>query len=63
MEQDLLHPKEAAKRLGVSLSTVWRLIRAGDLKTVSVGTNPDFPRLRIRPEDLEAFIQERANVA
>lgn len=63
MEQDLLTLREVATRLGVGRSTLSRLIKAGELKTVSVGTNPEFPRKRIRPEDLDAFIKERSDVA
>lgn len=63
MEQGLLHPKDVAKALGVSVRTVFRLIENGELETVSVGTNPAFPRKRIRPEVLDAFIKERSDVA
>lgn len=56
MSQDqLLTLQQVADRLQVSISTVRRLIDAGELRTVRIGRN-----LRVRPEDLRAYID--ANV-
>ena len=49
--------RDAAARLNVSLSTVDRLIRTGELPVVKLERN-----VRIRPSDLEAFIEERVAV-
>jgi excisionase family DNA binding protein len=43
--------KKTAERLGVSLSTVERLMRAGKLPYTKVGRRSVF-----KPEDVEAFI-------
>lgn len=64
MEQTVYTPDEAAKELGVSRSTVWRLIREGELKTVQHHPKPGLKaRKRIAAEDLEAFKEERTYVA
>lgn len=64
MEQPVYTPDEAAKELGVSRSTVWRLIREGELPTVQHHPKPGLKaRKRIAAKDLEAFSKERANVA
>jgi len=56
MSQDqLLTLRQVADRLQVSMSTVRRLVDAGELRTVRIGRN-----LRVRPEDLKAYID--ANV-
>ncbi len=54
MERErLLTPEQAAERLAVSPKTLRDWLRTGELKGVKVG------RLwRVRPADLEAFIQE-----
>lgn len=53
MSQDqLLTLPQVAARLQVSLSTVRRLITAGSLKAVRIGRS-----LRVRPEDLAAYIE------
>ena len=54
MTQDdrLLKIADVAKRLAVSVTTVRRLIAAGKLQTVRIGR-----ALRIRPDDLEAYIE------
>ncbi len=57
MSQDqLLTLQQVADRLQVSMSTVRRLVAAGKLKTVRIGRN-----LRVRPEDLAAYIKEAAH--
>lgn len=54
MSQDqLLTLQQAADRLQISMSTIRRLINAGKLQAVRIGRN-----LRIRPADLEAYINE-----
>lgn len=51
--ENLLTPDEAAERLAVSPKTLRDWLRTGALRGVKVG------RLwRVRPTDLEAFIQE-----
>jgi excisionase family DNA binding protein len=35
-------PKEAAQRLGIGLTTTYRLLRSGRLRAVRVGTRPNF---------------------
>ena len=37
-----LSPKEAAQRLGIGLTSTYRLLRAGRLRAVRVGTRPNF---------------------
>lgn len=57
MSQDqLLTLQQVADRLQVSMSTVRRLVAAGKLKTVRIGRN-----LRVRPDDLAAYIKEAAH--
>ena len=57
MSQDqLLTLQQVADRLQVSMSTVRRLAAKGKLKTVRIGRN-----LRVRPEDLAAYIKEAAH--
>lgn len=65
MPQALYTPDEAVDLLKVSLSTVWRLIRSGELPTVEVHPRPGITRTRkcIPAAELETFIKERANVA
>lgn len=47
---------EAAEALGVSVSTVWRLIRDGELRTVSVRS-----RTLISASEILAFIAEHGS--
>lgn len=51
MCEQLLTLKQAADRLQVSMSTIRRLIKAEKLQAVRIGRN-----LRVRPADLEAYI-------
>lgn len=54
MNQDqLLTLSQVADRLQVSMSTLHRRIKAGELPTVRIGRS-----LRVRPEDLEAYIEK-----
>lgn len=59
-------PREAADKLGVSVSTVWRLIRDERLPVIQA-TPPDKPglkpRTRITEAALEAFVQAHSRVA
>lgn len=55
---------EVGQRLGMSRNTVYRLINSGDLRVVDVGApkrkgEPHKPRMRIREDDLDAFIEAR----
>ena len=50
-----LSADEAAEYLGVSLSTIHRLTRAGELAHVRVGR-----LIRFRREDLDSFLAERS---
>jgi len=53
-DADLLSVEEASHRLGVSTSTVWRLIRRGTLRSLLEGGR------RYVPEDaLEALAEDR----
>jgi len=55
----LLRLSEVADRLQVSRSTVRRIVKEGRLRTVRVS-----PRsVRVRPQDLEAFIRESLDQA
>jgi excisionase family DNA binding protein len=50
----LLTPTDAATRLAVSRSLIYKLLKRGDLRAVYVGRLP-----RIDPADLEAFLDSR----
>lgn len=51
----LLTVNETAHTLGVARSTVFRLVRQGDLRSVRVGK-----RQRFQPSDLEAYLNRGA---
>jgi excisionase family DNA binding protein len=53
----LLRVREVAERLGVSNATVYGLCERGELPYVWVVTS-----MRIRPDDLEAFIASKLTV-
>lgn len=55
----LLSVREAGKRLGVSDWAVRRMIANGELRVVDVGSGAQRARLRIRLDDLQAFIDAR----
>lgn len=64
MTPRLYTPKEAGELLGgVSEQTVRRMVEAGQLRIVNVGTDPAYPRMRIREDDLMAFIEARTQEA
>ncbi len=52
MNSHLLRAKEVAERLNVSRSQAFALMRGDEIPTVRFGRC-----VRVRPEDLEAFIQ------
>lgn len=54
----LLTPAEAGKRLAVSESTVRRYIASGQLPRVDLNDHGR-PRVRVRSDDLDAFIEQR----
>jgi len=49
---------EAADRLGVSISTVYRMAESGELVSIRVGRS-----VRIGRQELEAWITERTKAA
>lgn len=53
---------DSAEALGVSLSFLYQQIRDGHLSTVDLGSE-DRPKLRIRADHLQAYIQERTTAA
>jgi excisionase family DNA binding protein len=50
----LLRVREVAEQLGVCAATVYRLVAGGDLRHVRIVNS-----IRIRPEDLHAFVATR----
>ena len=50
----LLTVSDAANRLAVSVKTIRRLIDCGELPFVPIGR-----AIRIRPDDLQAFVEKR----
>ena len=56
MEARLLKSDEVAETLQISRSMAYALMKRGDILTVRIGTS-----VRVRPEDLENYIQN--NVA
>lgn len=48
----VLSVNDAARVLGVERSTIYRLLRTGELQAVRVGK-----RKRFRPEDLDAYLE------
>ena len=55
MQQPLLKSDEVAKTLHVSRSFAYLLMKRGDIPAVRVGT-----AVRVRPEDLERYINNNA---
>ena len=53
VEQEWFSPKEAARRMGLSLRTVRRLIKAGRLRTSRIGR-----ALRISESAIDRFMEE-----
>ncbi len=52
--QELLSQKAAAQYLGVSITTLWRLRRNGEIKIVRIGN-----KANVRRADLDAFVQRQ----
>ena len=48
--------KEASQQLGISVSTIWKLIRQGKLKPYKVG---GLGVTRLKDEDLRGLIEEK----
>jgi excisionase family DNA binding protein len=55
----ILRPKNAAKTLGVSIATFWRLVQNGDIRTIKIGKRAT----GVRITDLDAFLESRAVVS
>jgi excisionase family DNA binding protein len=51
---ELLPQKAAAKYLGVSVTTLWRLRKMGEIKIVRIGN-----KANVRKADLDAFVQRQ----
>jgi excisionase family DNA binding protein len=51
----LLKVPQVAKKLGVSVPTVWRLVGSGELDSIKVGRSR-----RIDPDEVEAYKKRRA---
>ncbi len=51
----LLNAQEVAAALNMGLSTVYLLVERGELSSIRIGRS-----VRIRPEDLEKFIESKA---
>jgi excisionase family DNA binding protein len=54
-----LTPKEAAARLGVSRSLIYKLCRSRVLRYTRTGVEPGRGPIRIAEEDLEAYLAAR----
>lgn len=54
ISQELLPQKAAAKYIGVSITTLWRLRKTGEIKIVRIGN-----KANIRKADLDAFVQRQ----
>ncbi len=51
----LLNAQDVAAALKMGLSTVYQLVERGELPSIRIGRS-----VRIRPEDLEKFIESKA---
>jgi predicted DNA-binding transcriptional regulator AlpA len=58
-QTQIIRPANAAKWLGVSKATFWRIVQRGDLQTVKISNNATGVRL----SDLEAYIAARVQNA
>jgi excisionase family DNA binding protein len=56
VSQELLTVRDVAERLNVSVDTVRRYVRRGDLPIVRLGSGPAAP-IRIRPDAVTRFIR------
>jgi len=59
----LLTVPEAAARLSCSRTHIYRLIAAGELRSVEIKASGTRPKTRVREEDLEAYIDQHTRVA
>lgn len=59
----LLTVPAAAERLSVSRTHIYRLIAAGELRSVEVKASGKRPKTRVLEEDLESFIAQHTRVA
>ena len=50
----LLNAQDIAETLSIGLSTVYLLLERGELPSIRIGRS-----VRVRPEDLEEFIESR----
>ena len=56
MTEQLLTLDQVAARLQVSMSTIRRRVKAGELRVVRIGR-----QIRVRPEDFDAFVANHAD--
>ena len=54
-DRRLLRIEQVAERLSVSRSMAWKIIDTGQLRSVRIGR-----AVRVRPEDLEAYLADPA---
>lgn len=54
-ERRLLRVEDVARQLTVSRSMAWKLVAAGELRSVRIGR-----AVRVRPTDLEAYLSDPA---
>jgi excisionase family DNA binding protein len=59
----LLAIPRVAERLDCSRTHVYRLIAAGELRSVEIKATGKRPKTRVRSDDLEAFIDARTRTA
>lgn len=48
IEPDLLNLVEVAQRLNVSRTTIWRLVKRGDIRAVRIGSRTLIPRTELQ---------------
>jgi len=54
-QTQIIRPNDAAKRLGVSKATFWRIVKRGDLRTVKITDRST----GVLQADLDAYIAQR----
>ena len=54
MGEQLLDPADVAERLNVSKAKAYTILKSGEIPIIRIGTT-----IRIRPEDLEKYINEK----
>lgn len=60
--EKLLRPKEVASILGLKPPCIYRMLRTGELPSVTVKTGKRKAFLRVRPSALEKWLLEREYV-